>query len=102
MSKILIIGVGDSGLKAIIKMKENGIPNANYITFSNYYGREEAKEHDIPHYDLIEMNELPGISSTDNPKVFAKLAENVKKTNQRNNKRAFEIMSTIFRRKLVL
>lgn len=78
MSKILIIGVGDSGRKSVIKMKEAGIPNANYITFNDFGGREEAKEHDIPHYNLIAMNGLSGISCTDNPKVFAKLAENVK------------------------
>lgn len=78
MSKILIIGVGSGGRKSIIKMKEAGIPNADYITFNCFDGKEEAKEHDIPHYNLIEMNGLSGISSTHNPKIFAKLAENVK------------------------
>ena len=48
MSKILIIGVGGGGRKSIIKMKEDGIPNADYITFNGFDGKEEAKEHDIP------------------------------------------------------
>lgn len=78
MSKILIIGVGDSGLKSIIKMKKAGINNADYITFNDFDGTEEAKEHNIHHYNLIEMNGLSGISQTDNPKVFAELTENVK------------------------
>lgn len=78
MSKILIIGVGGGGRKSIIKMKEDGIPNADYITFNCFDGKEEAKEHDIPHYNLIEMNGLQNIPYTNNPKVYAKLAENAK------------------------
>lgn len=78
MSKILIIGVGGGGRKSIIKMKEDGIPNADYITFNGFDGREEAKEHGIPHYNLIQMNGLPCIPCTYNPKVYAELAENVK------------------------
>ncbi len=78
MSKILIIGVGGGGRKSIIKMKEDGIPNADYITFNGFDGKEEAKEHDIPHYNLIEMNGLQNIPCTHNPKVFEELAENVK------------------------
>ena len=31
MSKILIIGVGGGGINAVKRMKEAGIPNANYI-----------------------------------------------------------------------
>lgn len=58
-------------------MKEAGIPNADYITYG-FNGKEEAKEHDISHYNLIEMNGLSGISNTHNPKVSAELAENVK------------------------
>lgn len=78
MSKILIIGVGGSGRKSIIKMKEDGIPNADYITFNCFDGKEEAQAHGIPHHNLIEMNGLSGIPYTNNPKVFANLAENVK------------------------
>lgn len=78
MSKILIIGVGSSGSNTVQRMKEIGIPDANYITFNDFDGKEEVQKHDIPHYNLIEMNELSGISNTDDPKVFAKLAENVK------------------------
>ena len=78
MSKILIIGVGGGGRKSIIKMKEDGIPNADYITFNGFDGKEEAKEHDIPHYNLIEMNGLQNILYTNNPKVYEELTENVK------------------------
>ena len=78
MSKILIIGVGDGGRNAVQRMKEIGIPDADYITFGDFSEEIEAKKHDIPHYNLITMNELSGISHTDNPKVFASLAENVK------------------------
>lgn len=70
--------VDGGGRKSIIKMKEDGIPNADYITFNGFDGKEEAKEPDIPHYNLIEMNGLRNISYTNNPKVFAELAENVK------------------------
>ena len=78
MSKILIIGVGGSGRKSVIKIKEAGIPNADYITFNGFDGKEEAKEHDIFHYNLIEMNGLQNIPYTNNPKDCAKIAENVK------------------------
>lgn len=78
MSKILIIGVGGCGRRALIKMKDAGISNVSYITFGDYGDEEEAKEHDIPHFNLIEMNNLDGISNTDNPKVFEWLAENSK------------------------
>lgn len=84
MSKILIIGVGDGGRNAVQRMKEIGIPDANYITFGclrEDYVDGEFKQalpnSDIPHYNLITMNGL-GISNTDNPKVFAELAENAK------------------------
>ena len=77
MSKILIIGVGGAGRKSIIRMKEEGIPNADYITFNGFDGLDEANQHDIPHYNLIKMNGLENISYTNNPKVYAELAKNV-------------------------
>lgn len=75
MSKILIIGVGEGGCNTVQRMKEIGIPDANYITFGCL--RDEPNS-DVPHYNLITMNGLSGISNTNNPKVFAELAENVK------------------------
>ena len=77
MSKILVIGVGGAGRKSIIRMKEEGIPNADYITFNGFDGLDEANQHDIPHYNLIKMNGLENISYTNNPKVYAELAKNV-------------------------
>lgn len=77
MSKILVIGVGGAGRKSITRMKEEGIPNADYITFNGFDGLDEANQHDIPHYNLIKMNGLENISYTNNPKVYAELAKNV-------------------------
>ncbi len=81
MSKILIIGVGDGGCNTIQRMKEIGIPDVNYITFGclrNDFFERDLPNSDVPHYNLITMNGLSGISNTNNPKVFAELAENVK------------------------
>lgn len=85
MSKILIIGVGGGGRNTVQRMKEIGIPDANYITFGCFrddYVNGEFKQalpnSDVPHYNLITMNGLSGISTTHNPKVFAELAENAK------------------------
>lgn len=86
MSKILIIGVGDGGCNTIQRMKEIGIPDVNYITFgclrNDFFERDlferDLPNSDVPHYNLITMNGLSGISNTNNPKVFAELAENVK------------------------
>lgn len=36
MSKILIIGVGGGGRNTVQRMKEIGIPDANYITFGGF------------------------------------------------------------------
>ena len=85
MSKILIIGVGGAGRNAVQRMKEVGIPDANYITFGGFredYVNGEFKRalpnSDIPHFNLIKMNGLSSISAGSGPKVYAELAENVK------------------------
>lgn len=75
MSKILVIGVGGAGRNTVKRMKEVGIPDADYITFGDFNGDDERK--DIPHYNLIHMNGLHGISPTHRPSVFKHLAENV-------------------------
>jgi cell division GTPase FtsZ len=36
MGKILIIGVGETAANTVRRMKEVGITNAEYITFSGY------------------------------------------------------------------
>lgn len=76
MSNILVIGVGDGGANAVERMKEIGIPNANYVTFGT--SRPYSQE-DIPHWDLIRMNGLDNIHICDE-KRFRALAENVKDT----------------------
>ena len=85
MSKILIIGVGGGGRNTVQRMKEIGIPDANYITFGGFREdyvdgkfKQALPNSDIPHYNLIEMNGLQSIPHTNNPKVFAELAENAK------------------------
>ena len=75
MSKILVIGVGGAGRETVKHMKENGIPEADYITFGKFEDCDERK--DIPHYNLITMNGHCGISPTKDPRVFKRLAENV-------------------------
>lgn len=85
MSKILIIGVGGGGRNTVQRMKEIGIPDANYITFGGFREdyvdgkfKQALPNSDIPHYNLIKMNGLQSIPHTNNPKVFAELAENAK------------------------
>ncbi len=74
MSKILIIGVGGAGANTVKRMKEVGIPNADYITFGGY-GHELS---DIPHYNLIKMNGYDSIINGASAKAWQELAENVK------------------------
>lgn len=85
MSKILIIGVGGGGRNTVQRMKEIGIPDANYITFGGFredYVNGEFKQalpnSDIPHYNLVKMNGYIGIPYTTKSDKWAKLAENVK------------------------
>lgn len=74
MSKILIIGVGSAGANTVKRMKEVGIPNANYITFGEF--KDEPT--DIPHYNLITLNGLDSIPAGADSNVWANLAENAK------------------------
>lgn len=77
MNKILIIGVGSAGRNSVEKMKEVGIPNANYISIGN--DADVDNEQGIPHYSLAELNGFSTFHITDNPKELAKLAENAKR-----------------------
>lgn len=75
MNKILVIGVGSAGRETVKHMKEVGIPDADYITIGKYEDCDERK--DIPHYNLIHMNGLHGISPSSDSRRFKHLAENV-------------------------
>lgn len=75
MNKILVIGVGGAGRETVKHMKDVGIPDTDYITFGKYEDCDERK--DVPHYNLITMNELHSISPSCDPKRFKHLAENV-------------------------
>ena len=53
--KILCIGVGGAGTNVINRMKDIGVPNAEFLTFGGY--RYDYKHPEIPHYNLIKANE---------------------------------------------
>lgn len=74
MSKILIIGVGGGGINAVKRMKEAGIPNANYIGIGSNC-RETAE--DLLYYDLYEMNGSPIMSPASHTKIWREFAENI-------------------------
>lgn len=74
MSKILIIGVGSAGTNTVKRMKEIGIPNADFITLGGY----KYEISDIPHYNLITMNGYDSISNAGTAKEWRELAENAK------------------------
>ena len=76
MSKILVIGVGGAGRETVKHMKDTGIPEADYITFGKFEDDDDERK-DIPHYNLITMNGLCGMSPTLRPSVFKHLAENM-------------------------
>ena len=74
MGKILIIGVGGAGENIVKRMKEVGIPNAEYITLGCY----KDYETDIPHYNLIRMSGVDSIPAGSGPKEWREVAENAK------------------------
>lgn len=57
--KILCIGVGGAGTNVINRMKDIGIPNAEFLTFGGY--RYDYSHPEIPHYNLIEVNEIDSL-----------------------------------------
>lgn len=79
MSKILIIGVGGGGINAVIRMKKEGIPNANFIGID--FDRKVSEEQNaIPYYDLREKLGLYNYSFSYNDHIrIRRFAENVEK-----------------------
>lgn len=73
--KILCIGVGGAGTNVINRMKDIGIPNAEFLTFGGY--RYDYSHPEIPHYNLIEVNEIDSLPNGSGTKVFERLANNV-------------------------
>lgn len=73
--KILCIGVGGAGTNVINRMKEIGVPNAEFLTFGGY--RYDYKHLEIPHYNLITANGFDSIPNGSGPKVFKDLANNL-------------------------
>ena len=73
--KILCIGVGGAGANVINRMKDIGVPNAEFLTFGGF--RYEYSHPEIPHYNLIEANGLDNLPNGSGPKVFEELANNV-------------------------
>ena len=73
--KILCIGVGGAGTNVINRMKEIGVPNAEFLTFGAY--RYDYSHPEIPHYNLIEVNEIDSLPNGSGAKVLERLANNV-------------------------
>lgn len=73
--KILCIGVGGAGTNVINRMKDIGVPNAEFLTFGGY--SDDYSHPEIPHYNLIEANELDSLPNSSDPQVFENLANNV-------------------------
>ena len=73
--KILCIGVGGAGTNVINRMKDIGIPNAEFLTFGGY--RYDYSHPEIPHYNLMEVNEIDSLPNGSGAKVFERLANNV-------------------------
>lgn len=73
--KILCIGVGGAGTNVINRMKDIGIPNAEFLTFGGY--RYDYSHPEIPHYNLITANGFDSIPNGSGPKVFKDLANNL-------------------------
>ena len=73
--KILCIGVGGAGTNVINRMKDIGVPNAEFLTFGGY--RYDYSHPEIPHYNLIEVNEIDSLPNGSGAKVFERLANNV-------------------------
>lgn len=74
MGKILIIGVGSAGANTVNRMKEVGIPNAEYFTMGGY----KDSETDIPHYNLIRMSGVDSIPAGSDSEQWKEVAENAK------------------------
>lgn len=73
--KILCIGVGGAGTNVINRMKDIGVPNAEFLTFGGY--SDDYSHPEIPHYNLIEVNEIDSLPNGSGARVFERLANNV-------------------------
>ncbi len=73
--KVLCIGVGGAGTNVVNRMKDIGVPNAEFLTFGGF--RYDYSHPEIPHYNLIEANELDSLPIGSGSEVFEKLANNV-------------------------
>ncbi len=73
--KILCIGVGGAGTNVVNRMKDIGVPNAEFLTFGGY--RYDDSHPEIPHYNLITANGIDNLPNGSGPKVFEELANNV-------------------------
>ena len=78
MGKILIIGVGGAGANTVKRMKEVGIPNAEYITMGDYMCDYRSSKIDIPHYNLIRMSGVDSIPAGSDSEQWREVAENAK------------------------
>lgn len=77
MSKILVIGVGTAGRNTVKRIKDVGIPDANYISFTDGWVRDI--DPDIPNFSLYEMyyKDGEGCPAYSRPEVMRQLTEKV-------------------------
>lgn len=73
--KILCIGVGGAGTNVVNRMKDIGVPNAEFLTFGGY--RYDYSHPEISHYNLITANGIDNLPNGSGPKVFEDLANNI-------------------------
>lgn len=68
MSKILVIGVGNAGRNVCKKLKDDGLSDAEFVTFGGY---QNDDRNDIPHYNFVKRSLYPGYP----PEVYKAFAE---------------------------
>lgn len=66
--KILCIGVGGAGTNVVNRMKDIGVPNVEFLTFGGF--RYDYRHPEIPHYNLIQANELDSLPNVSGPEVL--------------------------------
>lgn len=75
MSKILVIGVGNAGRNVALKLKDDGLSDAEFVTIGGF---QQDERYDIPHHNLIYMNGYPGLCNAPDEQIFRKFANNKK------------------------
>lgn len=75
MSKILVIGVGNTGRNMCKKLKDDGLSDAEFVTFGR---AQDDDRDDIPNHNLIEMSGYRYMSAGHDERPFKEFAEKSK------------------------